>query len=156
MSSTSEDRGAWIDYLALGFALLAAVISFWGAFQTYTFEGQIPDNNLWPLPGLILSEWVLLGVIGFFLAYLCTRGTSKRWLRAAWTITGTFIPLIVLGALSIGGVVLVSFVMLVISTTVYTLRKHGKWLESFGFLMVGSIFNLCILWVIITLSNSNY
>ncbi len=156
MDSVREDHGSWIDYLALLFALLAAAVSFGGAFQTYTFEGQIPDNPLWPLPGLILSEWVLLGVIGFFVAFLCTRSTNALWLKAAWIITGTFIPLIILGAFSIGIVVLIAFGLLVISTSVYTLRKHGKWLESFGYLMAGSLVNLAILWVIITVSNSNY
>ncbi len=155
MNATDEKHGSWVDYLALGLAFLAAVISFWGAFATYAYEGQVPNTPLWPLPGLILSEWVLLGLVGFILAYLCTRGASGWWLRAAWIITGTFIPLIVLGAFSIGAIVLVAFLLLAIATSIYSIRRNGKLLESFGFLMLGSIVNLGILSVIITLSNQN-
>ncbi|OGN92754.1 MAG: hypothetical protein A2Z71_11140 [Chloroflexi bacterium RBG_13_50_21] len=147
-----QQQRSWLDLLAMVLAFFTAIISFLGALVTYLTQAQIPEAPLWPLPGLVLVDWVLLGSIGFFAVYLCFRHTSVKWLLLAWFITGTLIPLIILGAFSIGLAVLIAFFLFVISTIILTIRQKGKWINSFAWLMLGSICNLGILFIIITLS----
>jgi hypothetical protein len=146
-----NQRRSWLDFLALALSFFGAIISFWGAFVTYLTQAQIPEASLWTLPGLVLVDWVLLGLVGFITTYFCFRQTSAKWLHVAWFITGTFIPLIILGAVSIGAGVLIAFLLFVVSTIILTIRQRGRLLASFGLLMLGSICNLGILLILITL-----
>jgi hypothetical protein len=62
----------------------------------------------------------------------------------------------ILGAFSIGTGVLITLLLFVGSTIIFTIRQDGKWLASFGLLMLGSICNLVLLLVVITLGNTGY
>lgn len=150
-----DQQGSWLDIIPLVLSFFGAMASFSGAILTYLTQAQIPEASLWPLPGLILIDWVLLGSVGFLATYFCFRRVSTKWLHAGWFITGTFIPLIILGAFSIGAGVLIAFFMFVVSTIMITIRQRGKLLASFGLLMVGSICNLGVLLILITLSYKN-
>src|SRR4030042_2594271 len=152
MDKIEQRQRSWLDLLAMVLAFFTAIISFLGALATYLTQAQIPEAPLWPLPGLVLVDWVLLGSIGFFAVFLCFRHTSVKWLLLAWFITGALIPLIILGAFSIGLAVLIAFFLFVISTIILTIRQKGKWINSFAWLLLGSICNLGILFIIITLS----
>jgi hypothetical protein len=134
-------------------SFFGAIVSFLGALSTYSSQAQIPEAPLWLLPGMVLLDWVLLGAIGLLTAFFSFRHVSAKWVQAAWFITGTFIPLIILGAFSIGLGVLVAFFLFVVSTIILSIRRRGKWLLSFGLLMLGSICNLGILLIMITLGN---
>jgi hypothetical protein len=140
-----DQQGSWLDIISL-------VLSFSGAILTYLTQAQNPEASLWPLPGLVLIDWVLIGLVGFSTTYFYFRRISTKWLHVAWLITGMFIPLIILGAFSIGAGVLIAFIMFVVSTIMITIRQRGKLLASFGLLMVGSICNLGVLLILITLS----
>ena len=153
MSQEGGLKRSWADLLALLLAFIAAVVTFFGATLTYLSQVQIAAGPLWPLPGLVLVDWTLLGVIGFVTAFFSLRKKTTRWFQATWLITGTFIPLSILGAFSIGLLVMISFLLFVFSTVIIALRYREKWLENFGLLMLGSIGNLLILMAIITLSN---
>ena len=150
------DRGrSWLDFLALVLSFLGAIVSIGGALLTYSSQAQIPDAPLWPLPGFVLLDWVILGLMGFLATFLSFRQSSAKWMQVTWFITGAFIPLIVLGALSIGLFVLIAFLLFVISTIILAIRRRAKWLESFGILMLGAVCNLGILLIVITLGNRN-
>jgi hypothetical protein len=146
---------SWLDYLAVEITFLAAIVAFFGALVTYYAEAQIPEASLWPLPGLVLFDWVLLALIGFIITYFCFQQSSTKWLYVAWFITGTFIPLSILGAPSIGLGVLITLFMFVVTTIFFTIRQAGKLLQSFGLLMLGSICNLGVLSLVITLGTLN-
>ena len=152
----TERRSSWIDFLAVVFSFFGALISIGGALLVFSSQAQIGMSQLWPLPGLVLIDWALLGLIGFIAAYLCFKGVSAKWLHVAWFITGTFIPLIILGAFSIGAGVLIVFLLFVVSTIILTIRRRGRLLASFGLLLLGSICNLGILFILITLGNQSY
>jgi len=147
-----DQQGSWVDIIPLVLSFFGAMVSFSGAILTYLTQAQNPKASLWPLPGLVLIDWVLIGLVGFIPTYYCFRRISTKWLHVAWLITGTFIPLIILGAFSIGAGVLIAFIMFVVSTIMITIRQRGKLLASFGLLMVGSICNLGVLLILITLS----
>lgn len=144
---------SWLDYLALGIAFFAVIVAFYGALLTYSTQAQIPEASLWPLPGLVLVDWVFLALTGFIVTYFCFRQSSTKWLYAAWFITGTFIPLSILGALSIGSIVLITLLMFVVTTIFYTIRRGGKLLLIFGLLMLGSLCNLGVLSLLIAIGN---
>jgi hypothetical protein len=156
MNKEDSWGSSWSGILALVLAFFGAIVSFWGALVTIISQGQIPEAHLWPLPGLVLIEWVLFTLIGFFIAYLCFRRPSAKWVRMAWLFTGTLIPLIISGAFSIGMAVMIAFLLFVISTIIFAVRQRSKLLESFSLLMLGSICNLGILMLMITLSNQSF
>jgi hypothetical protein len=56
-------RRSWLDFLAVILSFFGAIVSFWGALVTYFTQAQIPEASLWPLPGLILIDWGLLGLV---------------------------------------------------------------------------------------------
>jgi len=153
MNENSDQQRSWVDLLAVVIAFSGAIISIGGALFTYFYQAQMAITPLWTLPGLVLLDWVFLGTIGFLSAYFTIRKSSARWLRITWFNTGTFIPLIILGAFSIGSLVLIAFLLFVISTGIVAVRYDSKWLESFGLLLLGSFINLGILLLIITLAN---
>jgi hypothetical protein len=147
----NERRSSWLDFSAMLLAFLGAIGSFLGVIFVFASQEQIPAASLWPLPGLVLIDWVLLGLIGFFAAYFSFRHGSAKWVPVAWFIAGTFIPLIILGAFSIGLAVLVVFLLFVVSTVIFAMRQRGNWLASFGLFMLGSICNLGVLLLMIML-----
>jgi hypothetical protein len=144
-----------LDFLALVLSFLGAIVSIGGALLTYSSQAQIPDAPLWPLPGFVLLDWVIVGLMGFLATFLSFRQSSAKWMQVTWFITGTFIPLIVLGAFSIGSAVLIVFLLFVISTFILAIRRRAKWLECIGLLLLGAIFNLILLFIIITLGNQS-
>jgi hypothetical protein len=151
MNPQDNRRHMWLKLTVQIFSFLAMVISLGAAAAIYSTEAQNGITPLWPLPGLVLLDWALVGSIGFISSYLVLRGAKGKWLRAAWIITGTFIPLIILGAFSIGFFVLIAFFLYVISTIILTVQRKPKWLLSFSLLMLGSFINLGLLFIMITL-----
>lgn len=154
MSTNGELRQSLVDILALVLSFLAAIVTFSGAIATYVSQAQISGEPLWPLPGLVLTDWLLVGVIGFVAAFFSLRRKTVEWLRMTWLMSGAFIPLIIVGALSIGPVVLIAFLLAIISTFIIAIRHGWRWLESLGFLMLGSIGNMVILVLIIVSAGS--
>jgi hypothetical protein len=152
MSESSIPKRSWVDLLVLFIAFTGAVVSFLGVILTYISQVQIADAKLWPLPGAVLIDWILAGSLGFISVFFCLRKKSKNWLRMTWLFTGAFIPIMILGALSISAMVFIAFLLSVTSTGILALRNPTNWLLSFGLLMLGSIGNLAILMGIITLS----
>jgi hypothetical protein len=134
-----------VDVLALVLSFLAAIVTFLGVISTYSSQAQLPEVPLWPLPGLVLIDWLLVGVTGFLAVFFSLRRRTVWWHRITWLLTGAFIPLFILGALSIGTLVLMAFFLALISTFIITIRLRWKWLESTGYLLLGSIINLAIL-----------
>jgi hypothetical protein len=156
MNTDGKIKRSWVDMLALLLAFLGAIVSFWGSVVTYLYLAQNTDGPLWPLPGLVFVDWLLIGTISFVVTFFSLRKKSVGWLKLIWFMTGTFIPVIILGASTIGLFVLIAFILVVISTIIIAIRQESKWLLSFGNLMLGSICNLGVLAVIILLSNSGH
>jgi hypothetical protein len=153
MKKNNDRRSSWLDFLALVLSFFGVIVSIVGAFITFSSQAQIAETRLWPLPGFVLLDWVILGLIGLLTAYICIQQSSAKWLRVTWFATGSLIPLIILGGFSIGPFVLIAFLLFVISTMILAIRNRAKWLESFGQLLLGAIVNLIVLLTIIFLGN---
>ena len=156
LDKKAEQHHTWLDYVALALSFFGALISSWGAFVTFSSQAQIPEALLWPLPGLILLYWALLGLIGLLTTYLSFRQIHVIWLKVTWFVTGTFIPLIILGAFSIGMGVLIAELLFLISAIILTIRQRAKWLECLGLLILGAICSLALLLITITLGNLSF
>jgi hypothetical protein len=154
MNDSKPYQPGWVDYLALGFSFFGVVFSTWAALSVASFQTGTPGESLWPLPGLVLLLWVLLAIFGFISAYLCMKRLTVKWQRALWAILGTFIPLMILTAFSIGTLVLLVFLFFLISTLILSIRQRAMWLVSLGFLMLGGVANLTLLLIIISLGNA--
>jgi hypothetical protein len=154
MSTNNEHQRPWVATLALVLSFLAAVVTFFGAIVTYVSQAQVAQASLWPLPGLVLLDWLVIGVVSFISVFFSLRRKTVGWLRLTWLLTGAYIPLIILGAFSIGLLVMLAFFLAVISTFIIAIRHRSKWLESFGLLMLGSISNLVILALMIEYAGS--
>jgi hypothetical protein len=148
-------RYSFVDIAAIVIAFLGAVTCVVGSIAIYISQAQFAGGFLWPLPGLVLLLWALLGLLSSVAAYLSFFRSSIRWLQTLIFLTGAFIPLIIIGAFSIGSLVMIGFVFFLVSMLILAVRKKAKFLESFGLLMLGSISNLMLLYIIITLGGSS-
>src|SRR5512134_3296846 len=86
---------------------LGAVIALAGALGIAASQGNAPGDSLWPLPGLVLLDWAGMGVAGFIGPI--SAGNGKRKIELSWFVVGALLPLIFLGALSIGPLVLLTW-----------------------------------------------
>ena len=151
MNSQIEQPRSRTDFIGVATAIIGAVVAVVGAVLVYVEQAGISATPLWPLPGLVLLLWGLLGVIGLVAAYLSTRKTTAKWLQGVWFTTGAFIPIIVLGAFSIGLYALITFLLFLISALLLAFTRHPNWLVSLGWLVMGAVLDLGLLLLIITL-----
>jgi hypothetical protein len=111
-------------------------------------------NSIWPLPGLVLMDWAILGVGGFLAAYLGTKPLPGFWARAAWFVPGALFPLMALGALSIGPFVLLSMAFLSASAILVAIHQRMKGREVFVNFALGAFLNLALLLGMIALGGN--
>ncbi len=140
------------DFIGLASALISGLFSVGAAIGMYRPLAQGVSGSLWPLRFLLL-DWALIGIIDFIAAYFVFRWSSSRWQLASLALTGALIPIIIMGAYSIGPLVLIAFVLFVVSYVLFALCRKPKWLESIGALALGIIVNLGLLLLLITLAN---
>ncbi len=142
------------DFIGLVVAFVGGILCVIGTIWTYVTQVQAGATSLWPLPGLVLVDWALLGIIGFFAAYIIFRKNTVIWQQVIWSISGAFIPLIILGGASIGPFVLIEFGLFMVCSLFLSVQRRPKWLENFGLLMLGAIINLVVLSAMIALGGS--
>jgi hypothetical protein len=144
----NQDNGSnrrWIEFLANGLGAIGALIAVAGPVLVLGSQPGGPGYSIWPLPGLVLIDWAVLGVAGFLGTYLGTKPLPGLWGHAAWFVAGALIPLMALGALSIGPFVLFSLVFLAASAVLVTIHQRLKGLEIFGAFALGILINLGLL-----------
>ncbi len=143
-----------VDYLILLLAFLGAMISLTSAFATGISQGRISGESIWPLPGLVLVIWGTLGLAGCLAVTGSLWQWPGKWAWAAWFASGALIPLIILGAFSIGPYVLISFALFLLAAILLGLTKRVGWLVGGSMLLLGGLANSGILWLILSLSGS--
>src|SRR4030042_1984916 len=90
-------------------------ISLAGALLVGAERLSFTGSTIWPLPGLVLLDWAGLGVAG--LLGLLSEGNPKHPynLNIIWFVIGAQMPLVVLGAFSIGAMVLLSLIAFLVA-----------------------------------------
>jgi hypothetical protein len=141
------------------FAALSAMVSLGGGIGFAAQQSawaSAPGESIWPLPGLVLLEWAAFGVIGFMGILLAENPHNLPWLGASWFVVGAFLPLVVLGALSIGPYVLLSLVALLIAALLTSWQLKASPLLHFRFLLIGTVANLGLLLGVILLGQPSF
>lgn len=153
MTAEVSKHNQWTNFVALILAFIGALIAEGGSLMILIDQAQMPGSLVWPLPGLVLMDWAILGTFGFLGAYFGIEPLSAYWRKVAWFVAGALIPLVILGAFSIGPFVLVSLLFFLASTIIITIQKKGKWLEHLGLFMVSAVCNLGLLLLFTALGN---
>ncbi len=141
---------------------VAVFLAFWGAISAISGAGLIGFTqaasfppSIWPMPGLILLEWGLLGVSGLASTALAVWKPASKWLLALWAITGGFVPMVIIGAFSIGPYVFIGYVFFLAACLLLTFRHKPGWLKCAGWFMLGLIANLVIILLFVSLGISS-
>ncbi len=141
----------WAYIVSILFSAIGALAALAGSWLAFSYQVQVsgPGELVWPLPGLVLVDWSLLAVLGFAAAYFSNQSSSAIWQRIAWFVPGALAPLIVLGAFSIGALVLLSCLFLFLAAVLITLREGGSWAQGAVTLLAGAVINLALLLLVI-------
>jgi hypothetical protein len=135
------------------FAALSAAVALGGgigfAAQQASFASA--PGAIWPLPGLVLLDWAALGMVGFMGILLAEDPHNLSWFGASWFVIGAFLPLVILGALSIGPFVFISLVALLIAAILTSLQLKISPLPRLKFLLIGMVANFGLLLGVILL-----
>jgi hypothetical protein len=140
-------------------AALSAAIALGGGIGFATQQASLasaPGESIWPLPGLVLLEWAAFGVVGFMGVLLAENPQYLAWFGASWFVTGAFLPLVVLGALSIGPFVLLSLVALLVAVLLTSLQLKLSLLPRFKLLLIGIVANFGLLLGLILLAQPRF
>lgn len=132
-------------------AAVGAAICLYGAWTFAVQQSAFPrepwDAALWPLPGLVLLQWSLLGV-AVLVGVLMGRPGA---LTMAWAACGALVALVVLGAFSIGSTVLLALVFLIAAVLTAGLRRARNLFRDVGVLMLGTLVNFALFALLILL-----
>ena len=154
MNQSSTTNKGWIELLAAGLGAVAALVAIAGAMLVLSSQSAGSGDSIWPLPGFVMIDWVILGVLGFLAAYLGTKPQPDLWSKAAWFAVGALIPLMALGALSIGPYVLLSLVFQTASALMVTFYKRMKGKDLLMAVLLGIFLNAIILLGMIALGSA--
>ncbi len=154
MDQNNQTHRPWLEYLATGLGAVGALIAIAGPMLVLGSQSNDPGNSIWPLPGLVLMDWAILGVLGFLAAYLGTKPLPGFWASAAWFAVGALVPLLAIGALSIGPFVLLSMAFFSASAALVTIHRRLTGRDVFGSFILGAVINLSILLGMIALGGN--
>lgn len=145
------------------FAALGAAVSLAGAVGFAAQQGSLgsaPGESIWPLPGLVLLDWAVFGAVGFIGVLLAEEGVVPQGhpsrFGASWFAIGALLPLVVLGALSIGPYVFLSLVTLLIATLLASVQLKLNLLPHIKWLLIGMVANLVLLLGMILLGQPSF
>lgn len=132
-------------------AAIGAAICLYGAWifavQQSVLSGELWDAALWPLPGLVLLQWGLLGAAVLVGVLAGRPGT----LTIAWAACGALVALAVLGAFSIGPTVLLALIFLLAAVLASSLRRARNLFRDVGVLILGTLVNFALFALLILL-----
>jgi hypothetical protein len=130
--------------ISLSSAVLGAILATMGAGMILIQQAGIFASNVFPMPFLVLLDWAVLGVAGAVYVSLATLRPDARQLQGAWAVLGAYVPLIVIGAFSIGPVALLCALLLLAPTLFLTIRHQVNFGRLLGILAIGILANLTL------------
>jgi len=100
-----------IRAILLSSAILGAILATAAAGLFLVHQAAGSGGSVFRLPFLVLVEWAAFGITGAVYIIRTELRSDASQLRGAWGIVGAYVPFIFLGALSIGGLALISAVL---------------------------------------------
>ena len=132
--------------------VLGALLCIGGATGVWHAQLSSPAASLWPLPALILIDWILLGVMGMIAAFGDRRSERSRWITLRWVVCGALFGLLILGIFSIGPVVLLA-ALAFLGAVMLAERQHQRRVSvPLGVLTTGTVGNIGLLITLIILA----
>lgn len=142
-----------VDIIALVLSFIGTLIASGGSLLVLIDQAGKSGPPVWPLPGLVLMDWAILGILGFLSAYWGRKPSSALWRKIAWVVAGALVPLVILGAFSIGLFVLVSLLFFLGSAILLAMQRKEKWLDHLGMIFIGTVSNLGFLLLFVAIGN---
>jgi len=135
---------------------LGAGVALAGALGIGASQVDSLGAPIWPMPGLVLLEWSVLGLLGF--VGLIAQGSWRRTFNLVdtWFVVGALIPLMVIGAFSIGSLVLMTLLAFFVAVLLASAQIEGSWLRYIKTLLIGAVANLALLYLFITLGRPRF
>lgn len=141
-----------IRVISLSSAILGAMLATTAAGLVLVQQADSPGSSVFPMPFLVLFEWAAMGIAGAVYIVLAELRSDTSQVRGAWGIVGAYVPLILLGAFSIGPIALISAVLLLVPALLLTLRNRLPIMRQLAILGIGAIGNLALLFAFIAIA----
>ena len=133
--------------------VLGALLCIGGATSFWQAQLSSPTASLWPLPALVLIEWLLLGVVGVIAAIGDRQSDRSRWTTIRWVACGALFGLVILGVFSIGPLVLLAALTFLSAAIVADRRYQRNVHVRIAMLTVGTVGNVGLLITLISLAH---
>jgi hypothetical protein len=127
---------------------IAGATGFWQYAQLSS-----PNASLWPLPALVLIEWMFLGIVGAIAAVADRQSARSVWTTTRWAVCGALFGLVILGIFSIGPLVLLAALTFLGATILADHRYQRNVGAQVGVLTAGTIGNVGLLLMLISLAH---
>ena len=106
--------------------------------------------NVWPFPALYLIEIIALGTAGF--VGLITRAEGVvRLDRVPWGVAGALLAFVILGAWTIGPLLLPAMLAFLIAAIVTDTRSNPRWIRHLGIFTIAGVSQASLMFVVILL-----
>jgi hypothetical protein len=135
----------WILAVLGALLCIAGAIGFWQHAQRSS-----PNASVWPLPALVLLEWLLLGIVGAIAAVADRQSVRSVWTITRWTVCGALFGLLILGGFSIGPLVLFAALAFLGAAIMADHRCQRNVGVQVGLLTAGTIGNIGLLLLLIS------
>jgi hypothetical protein len=133
--------------------VFGALLCVGGAASFWQSQLSSPDASLWPLPALVLLEWMLLGVMGTIAAFGDQRAERSLWTTIRWAVCGALFGLLILGLFSIGPLVLFAALSFLGAAMLTDHRYQRRVNAPLGVLTAGTVGNVGLLLTLISLAH---
>lgn len=136
-------------------AVLGALVCLVGAALVAAEQASLGTSgaadwlSLWPLPGLALLEWGLLGIA----ALIGVLSGRPALLTLAWVACGALATLVILGAFSIGPTVLLALILLTAAVLAASARRTRNLFGDAGIFLLGTLANFALFALLLLLEN---
>ena len=106
--------------------------------------------NQWPFPALYLIEIVALGMAGFIGLITRAKG-AVCWDSVPWGVAGALLAFVILGAWTIGPLLLPAMLVFLIAATVADMGPNPRWIHHLGICMIAGVSQASLMFVVILL-----
>ena len=106
--------------------------------------------NVWPFPALYFIEIIALGTVGF--VGLITRAEGAGRLDSVpWGVAGALLAFVILGAWTIGPLLLPAMLAFLIAATVADMRPNPRWIRHLTIFMIAGVSQASLMFLVILL-----
>lgn len=133
--------------------VLGALLCIVGATDFWQAQISSPAASIWPLPALVLIEWMLLGLVGAIAAIGDRRAARSWWTTIRWAVCGALFGLLIVGLFSIGPLVLFAALAFLGAVMLADHQYQRTVTVPVGVLTAGTVGNIGLLLTLISLAH---